>query len=67
MSKELMEIRKELIQVQNEVLSDTRTTKVFHNEKEKEDFALKVEKDYCVYQGIEIAIKMIEKRIKGEN
>lgn len=67
MNKELIELRRELINLQNEVISDSRTSKIFHSEKDYEEFAKKCEKDYYVYQGIKMAIELVEKKLKGVN
>ena len=67
MSEELVELRRELIGLQNEIIHDSRTTKIFHNEKDYEEFAKKCEKDYYVYQGVKMAIELVEKKLKGVN
>ena len=67
MNKELVELRRELINLQNEVISNSRTSKIFHDEKDYEEFAKKCEKDYYVYQGVKMAIELVEKKLKGVN
>lgn len=67
MNKELVELRRELINLQNEVISDSRITKVFHSEKDYKEFSKKCEKDYYIYQGIKMAIELVEKKLKGVN
>lgn len=67
MSEELVELRRELISLQNEIIHDSRTTKIFHSEKDYKEFSKKCEKDYYIYQGIKMAIELVEKKLKGVN
>lgn len=63
MSEELVNFRKILIELQNELLSDARMTRIIHSQEEYKELKEKIDKDILLAQGVQLSIKALEKEI----
>lgn len=63
MPEELINFRKILIELQDELLSDARMTRIIHSEEEYKELKEKIDKDILLAQGVQLSIKALEKEI----